>query len=72
MFSRALLLLIGRNAHPCALKEVKVMPVIYQSNEYAYIMQELTNDWSIYHFVVGSMEPCHKVGLPENCITALL
>lgn len=56
----------GKDANPHALKEVKVMLVIYCSNKHFWIMQKLTAEWFDCHFIVEAEEHWHKMGLPEN------
>ncbi|GBN75575.1 Tigger transposable element-derived protein 2 [Araneus ventricosus] len=45
------LFVIGKSAKPRAFKNAKVFPVIYRSNERAWMTQQLMNEWFKKHFV---------------------
>lgn len=66
------LLIIGKSAHPRALKNVGHLPVIYKSNKKAWVTQQLFLEWFNQNFVPEAKEHQRRIGLKNNCKILLL
>lgn len=60
------LLIVGKSAKPRALKNVKILPVIYRHNKRAWMTQDIFTEWFDNHFITEAKAHCKKVGLPDD------
>ncbi|GBO38310.1 Jerky [Araneus ventricosus] len=66
------LFVIRKSAKPRAFKNVKVFPVIYQSNKRAWMTQHLMNEWFENHFVPEACRHLSGNGFPADAKILLI
>ncbi|XP_072324184.1 jerky protein homolog [Scyliorhinus torazame] len=66
------LLAVGKSAKPCALKGVKIMPVLYEANKWSCVTQDIVSNWFHHHFVPEARAHTQKIGLAADCKIVLL
>lgn len=69
---RCKLLVVSDNPKPKALNGVKVLPIIYRSNEKNSITRDIMIDWLENHFTTEARTHCTNLGFSENCKLLLI
>ena len=64
------LTIVGKSAHPRALKNVEHLPVIYKSNKKTWVTQQLFQDWFNQNFVPEAKQHQRRInGLKKHTFT---